>query len=72
MPRKRALHLDPKHPLGRGPAEGPLGILDIVQDSQAAPIIGLAVERRPNRAGRPLEQQDAQPVLQLADHLRRG
>ena len=32
------------------------GVFDIVEDRQAPPIIGLAIQRRAHRAGRALEQ----------------
>jgi hypothetical protein len=72
MARQRALHLDPQQALGRGAAEGAVGVLDVVEDAQAAPVIGLAVERGPHHPGGALQQARAQPVFQLADHLGAG
>ncbi|MNY19974.1 hypothetical protein D3C86_1534330 [compost metagenome] len=69
MSRQRALHLQSQQPFRLRAVEGALGVLDVVQDGQAAPVVGLAVQRRPDYACGPLQQPDSQPPLQIVDDL---
>jgi hypothetical protein len=67
--RQRALHVDPQQASGFGAAEGAFGLLDVVEDGEAAAIVGLAVQRRPHRPRGPLEQAHTQPLLHLLDRF---
>ena len=54
-------------PCGLRAGKRAFGIFDIVEDGEAAPIIGLAIQRRADVARRALQQADAQPCLELLD-----
>jgi hypothetical protein len=55
MTRKRAVDIDAQQPLGLGVAEGRLGILQIGDERETAPVIGLSVERWTDVTRRPLQ-----------------
>jgi len=64
------VNVDPQQSARLGACESALGFLDIGQDSEAAPIVRLAIESRSDMSGRPLQEADAEPGLQLLDHFR--
>jgi hypothetical protein len=72
VPRQRAVHVDPQLAAWLCTAEGGLGVLDLVEDRDAAPVVRLAVERGPYLPGGALEQAHAQPPFELLDRLGRG
>jgi len=50
-----------------GAGDGAFGIVDIAEDRQTTPVIGVAIEGRADMARRALQQPDAQPRLELLD-----
>jgi hypothetical protein len=66
------VHVHPQQPARLGVAELGLGVLQVGQDRQAAPVEGLAVQGGTDVARGPLQQPRAQPALQLLDPLSGG
>lgn len=70
MARERAVDIDAQQPLRLGAGERRLGILQIGDQTEAAPVIGLAVEGRTDVTGRPLQQLHAEPRFELFHGIR--
>ena len=66
------LRLDAQQPARTPAAEGAFDLFDVVEDRQAAPIIGLAVERRAHMPRRAQQQARAEPRLEPLDDVARG
>jgi len=68
--RHRAVHVDAEQPADLAARQRRFGVLDLRQDRLAAPVVALALGRRRDVPGGPLQEADAEPLLELLD--RRG
>jgi hypothetical protein len=64
------VHVDAEQPANLAARQGRFGILDLRKDRLAASVVDLAFQRRCDVAGGPLQEPNAEPVLELLD--RRG
>ncbi|MOA28738.1 hypothetical protein D3C78_1497030 [compost metagenome] len=69
MTCQRAVHVDAQQPTRFGTGKRHLGIFDIRQNSQAALIVSLAIQRWADVASGVLQQPHLQPGLQLFDGI---
>ncbi|MNY26038.1 hypothetical protein D3C86_1598630 [compost metagenome] len=63
------MHVDPQQSLGPGAGKGALGIFDVVENGDAALMVGRAIQCRTDMARRALQQANAKPCLQLLDRI---
>jgi hypothetical protein len=64
MTRLRPMHIDANQSRRLGAGEGALRVLQIGDQADAALIVGFAVQRRPDVAGRSLQKPHAQSRFQ--------
>ena len=72
MARQRAVDIDTQQPLRLGPAKRTFRILEIGDQRETAPAIGLAVERWGDMARGPLKETHAEPRFELFHRVRHG
>src|ERR1700687_2852173 len=70
MPRQRAVNIHAQQSLRLGAAECGFGLLEIGDQRQAAPVIGLAVQRRADLTRGPLQEPHAEARLKLRYRVR--